>query len=198
MRGALIVVLLAACSPEIAPGTYLCGPEGLCPEGQACNGPDNVCVLPGAVQPFACGEDATEVEPNDGFATAQPVLAGNLACVSRVVEILGCSQDADGEDWFAVEIPAVCVAVAVEARISFPIAFETLALELRDDTGAVVATAGACGRADPDDGDDQRCLEATVTPGGTYAVRVARGGEGNCGGRCAHNRYTLNVQLTTP
>lgn len=195
----LLVVVLAAtaCTPEIVPGAYLCGPEGACPDGQACDGPTNICVLATAVQPFACGE-LTETEPNDGLATAQPVLAGNLACVSRVAEVIGCSLDPDGEDWFAVEPPAVCTAVAVEARISFPIAFEALALVLLDDAGATVATAASCSQEDPDDGDDQLCLDAAVTPGRAYALRVTRSGALDCDGACSYNRYTLTVQLTTP
>ena len=74
MRAALsLIVLLAACSPEIVSGAYLCGPEASCPDGQECNGEDNVCVLPGGAKPFGCGDKITEVEPNDVGAKAQKI-----------------------------------------------------------------------------------------------------------------------------
>src|SRR5690606_5891048 len=46
----LVLVAAGACSPEIAPGAYLCGPERACPEGQACDGPTNICVLTSGAQ----------------------------------------------------------------------------------------------------------------------------------------------------
>ncbi len=196
MRAAMFALALAACSPEIAPGSYYCGPEQACPEDQECDGPTNLCVLPSAAQPFACAPGA-ELEPNDSFANAQE-LATNLTCVSRVVEALGCEERNDGEDWFSFDVPGNCVAVAVDARLTFPIAFETLELELRDASGATLATGGACSNEAADDADDRRCLRQTVAAGGRYAVRIARSGAGTCEGACSHNRYTLNLQLITP
>jgi hypothetical protein len=43
----------------------------------------------------------------------------------------------------------------------------------------------------------RRCVDFTLTPGTKYAVKVLPTGEGNCNGACAHNRYTLSVQLAT-
>ena len=54
-------ILLVACTPTITPGSYLCGPEQLCPEGQACNGPDNVCVRAPNAQPFAKATTAATI-----------------------------------------------------------------------------------------------------------------------------------------
>ena len=34
--------------------------------------------------------------------------------------------------------------------------------------------------------------------GGSYGLLVKPNGQGNCGGACAYNRYTLSVQLATP
>jgi hypothetical protein len=200
MRAALVLGLgllaAGACTPDIAPGSYLCGPDQVCPDDQACDGPTNTCVLPSQVQPFACPTGATEAEPNNDATNAQRVV--NLTCVSRTAEVIGCAKDLDGEDWFQFDVPADCTTVGIDARLTFPLAFEVLALELRSDTGATLATGEACFQAEPDDGDEQRCLEHTLTPGGHYAIRIARTGEGVCGGACAYNRYTLTLQLETP
>jgi hypothetical protein len=191
----VLTSLLVACSPEIAPGAYLCGPEEACPDGLTCDGAKNLCVLPNQVTPFGCAA-GTEVEPNNALATAQQV--GNLACVSQPIELVGCAQESDSEDWFQFDTPATCTAVGVGARLTFPLAFEILALELIGTTGATIATGGACANQDADDGDEQRCLDQRLDPGGHYAIRVVRSGEGTCDGACAHNRYTLTLQLKTP
>jgi len=200
MRAAVVVVLAlaAACTPDIAPGSYLCGPERSCPEDQACDGVTNICVLPSQVQPFACPPpgETTEVEPNDDTVNAQ--LIANLACVSRTAEIVGCARDLDSEDWFLFDAPQGCTAVAVEARLTFPLAFEVLSLEVRGSTGLTIASGGDCAISDADDGDEQRCLDVPLTSGSRYALRVARSGVGTCGGACAHNKYTLTLQLKTP
>ena len=64
--GALAVVSGAACSPDIADGSFLCGPAGQCPPGFAC-GADGRCwrspidaALPDAALPDA-GKVAPEV-----------------------------------------------------------------------------------------------------------------------------------------
>ena len=151
---------------------------------------------PGAAQPFSCPQGGGETEPNDDAARAQSL--GALDCVSRVVEVAGCAAGSDREDWFAFEVPAACTSVAVDAGLAFVFAFEVLELELRAEDGTSVATGQACGFEIPDDGADNRCLNHPLTPGGRYALRVARSGEGDCGGDCAHNRYTLDVRLAAP
>jgi hypothetical protein len=198
MRSALLLCTLAACSPDIVPGSYLCGPERLCPDDQVCDGVTNICVLPNQAMPFACPPQSTmsEIEPNDSGTSAQQI--SNLACVSRSAELVGCAKDLDGEDWFQFDTPSDCTAVGVTARLTFPLAFEVLALDLRDANGAIIATGEQCPQSEPDDGDEQRCVEKTLTPGGHYAVRVSRTGESTCDGACAHNRYTLTLALETP
>lgn len=196
MRAAFLWIAFTACTPDIAPGSYLCGPEQVCPDDQACDGLTNTCVLPSQVRLFACPTDANEVEPNNAASSAQQVT--NLACVSPTAEVIGCSKDQDEEDWFQFNVPATCTTVGVEARLTFPLAFEVLSLELRNDSGAVLSTGDTCLQSEPDDGNEQRCLAMALTPGGRYAIRIARTGEGKCGGACAHNRYTLGIQLETP
>lgn len=189
-------LLLAACAPDIAPGAYLCGPEQVCPDEQVCDGVTNICVLRSQAKPFACPDMSTEVEPNDDTNNAQVI--PNLTCASRPAEVVGCTRDLDEADVFEFAVPAACTTVGVDLRLTFPLAFEVLGLELRDATGGVIATGTACPQAEPDDGDEQRCIEQTLTPGANYTVRVARTGEGDCGGACAHNRYRLTLQLETP
>ena len=92
-----------------------------------------------------------------------------------------------------------CTAVEVQARIVYPVAYQSLSLELWDLT---TNTAAGSDVACPDSIDDpaqvERCIELTVTPGGTYGLVVKPGGEGTCDGACAYNRYELSVQLATP
>lgn len=197
MRAAFFAFALAACSPEITPGTYLCGDEQLCPEGQACDGVTNTCELPNAARPFECGEEIDEIEPNDAFQSAQAV--GELKCVSRVAEVHGCTRkDGSPEDWFSFAVPGCTNTVRMTSRIAFPLSYEPLVLELVDPDGAAKATADICASDDKHDGDTEMCLDAQVTPNAQYAIRVTGSGTADCAGACAYNRYTLTMQLVSP
>lgn len=190
----LLLLALGACTPDIASGAYLCGPNATCPEGQVCNGPDNTCVF-GAALPFACEPDA-ETEPDD---TAQqgPMTALN-ECVSSPIVTANCMLDGDGSDWVRFTAPAVCTRVQVEARVTFPVAYESLGLELWDlDQNMMIGTDAECSSTG-EAGVDIRCMTVVLTPGGNYGINVKPTGEGTCGGTCAYNRYTLRLQLSTP
>ncbi|CAN5880382.1 hypothetical protein BH11MYX3_BH11MYX3_15040 [soil metagenome] len=188
----LAVSLIGACTPDIVPGAYLCGPDESCPERQVCNGADNTCVLPGAAVPFACGA-GNDVEPNDDAASALAI--PNLTCAGPLVQLVGCASGSDAEDWFAFDVPPNCNATVASLRLSYPIAFEQLSLRLASTEG----DAATCGvDSSRDDGSDQQCVTQNVTAGTHYTVRVARNGTGNCDGACAYNRYTLTLQLGTP
>lgn len=194
MRAALMIVAFtAACTPDLVPGTYFCGPEQLCPEGQLCNGDDNICVLPTAAQPFACAS-STEDEPNNAFAMAQPVLPG-ASCASLPAEVRGCTSATDGQDFYGFSTPAQCTTVSATARLTFPIAFQELAIRLVDDGGATVAEGTPCANDEPDDGDAKLCVDGNLAANKSYAVVVSATGEGTCDGACAYNRYRLTVQL---
>lgn len=197
MRRALLAMLvLAGCSPDIAPGSYLCGPEGLCPEGMKCNGPDNVCVLDTQAEPFSCDPDA-DPTGDDAPATAQTI--GELDCVSPVHEAVGCMSAGDAADWYAFSVPATCSAVQVEVTLAFPIAFEGLALHFATAGGAGAPVEMACPSSrSPDEGEALRCFEMALTPGGSYAIGVVPDGTGTCDRTCAFNRYRLRLQLATP
>lgn len=202
VKAAAFALVVAACTPDIAPGAYLCGPEESCPEGLACNAgvdmdpatPDNVCVVPGVAQPFACGVPDF---PDDDPATGR--IIANLSCVSPANESKGCLNDGDVGDWYQFDVPANCNAVQIEARLRFPVAFEPLAMQLATDGGAPMPADTPCsGTQQADDGEEIRCFKLTVTNGSHQAIGVVHSATDNCDGACAHNRYTLSVQLSTP
>jgi hypothetical protein len=188
-------LLVAACSPDIAPGAYLCGVEQLCPEGMACNGPDNTCVFAENALPFECGfpDPAGDDVPGAGH-----VITG-LNCVSPIRESRGCLFPNDPADWFELDVPNNCVAVQLEVRITFPLAFEHPALELATDGGVPERVDGPCASGlPPDDGETARCFKRVVENGSHHAIGVTHSGDFHCGGGCAHTRYRLEVQLSTP
>lgn len=188
---------LAACSADIAPGSYLCGPEGLCPEGQACNGPDNVCVSETTVQPFACGMKYEDVAGDDTPATGQP--QGELPCVSPVRVTQGCLPGGDAGDFYRFSTPPACTAVELRATLEFPIAFAAVGLQFATNDGPASAVEMPCPASQvPSEGHANRCFEMTLAPGSTYALGVALDGTDDCGGTCAFNRYVLDFALATP
>jgi hypothetical protein len=185
-----------ACTPDIAPGTYLCGPEGLCPEGQACNGPDGICVLAGQARPFECGMFGDP--PNDDTPATGTMLT-NLSCASVPFEARGCLRETDAQDFFQLDVPAACSAVRIEASVSFPIAFQPLALVLSTAGAAPAPVDTPCPpSALVSDGEDLRCVSQVVQPGGHYALGVVKGSGGDCGGACRNNRYIFRLRLTAP
>ncbi len=188
------MVVLGACTPEIVAGAYLCGPDESCPDGQACDGVTALCVAATSRQPFSCGDDLTEIEPNNGAGAAQTFPM--LNCASSLAEVRGCAPLDDAEDWFGFDVPATCATTIAHLRVASSIAWQTLGLQLSGPNGTFDATP-TCGEGYPDDGNVQICLDQEVTPGGHYTVRVAPTGEGDCDGACRFNRYSLGLQLGT-
>jgi hypothetical protein len=195
MRAAVIAIWAAACTPEISSGSYLCGPEQLCPEGQRCNGPDNVCVLASQAQPFACG-GADDPIGDDGPAGG-PLIA-DLTCVSTLREMKGCLREMDPADFFQLDVPAGCAAVQVEATVSFPIAFAPLRFRFASGTELADVETPCAASQMPVPGDDQRCFRMAVQPGAHHAIGLVRDGTDDCAGGCSYNRYTLRFRLSTP
>jgi hypothetical protein len=191
----LILLAVAACSPDIPSGTYLCGPEQSCPVDQACNGSDNTCVIAALAKPFACLPNQ-ELEPDNSPAMATDI--GALGCVSTVFSQKGCLAAGDANDWYKLTAPTGCTALAIDIRVNYPVAFEPLGLVLADAAGAQIATDGPCKTPSGNDADDERCIVQTITPGATYTFAVKPAGGGDCDGTCNYNRYTLAVQLETP
>ena len=195
MRAAILVLVVAACSPDIPSGSYQCGPDQACPGDQLCNGPDNTCIAPSLVQPFSCLAKE-EHEPDNTPATATAF--GNFDCVSLVYTVNGCLAAGDMQDWFKLTAPAGCAALEADIKISYPLAFETVGVVLADDSGAMVAPDAACKGTSGGAADEQRCIQKTITPGQSYTVEVVPAGGGDCDGACNYTRYTLQIQLTTP
>ncbi len=199
----LLVLTVAACTPEVVSGSYMCGPDRTCPEGQTCNGEfdeaaglqQETCVLESLARPFSC-VPKIDLEPDDTMD--QAFLIENLGCVSAPFVNDGCMLDAETADWVTFVAPSSCVAVAVEARLTYPIAYEDLGLELWDVTANVKLTTDEACKSNLDTGRERRCLDYTLVPGTKYAVKVTPTGNGTCDASCAYNRYTLTVQLATP
>jgi hypothetical protein len=194
MRAAILALGLAACSPDILSGSYLCGPEQSCPDGQACDGSNNTCVIASTAKPFACAA-SDEHEPDN--TPAQALDVGTFACVSTVFSEHGCLAAGDTQDWYTITAPTGCTAVAINIRVTYPIAFETIGVNLADANGTLIASDAPCVVAGTT-ADDDRCLLQTITPGSTYKIQVKPAGGGDCDGNCNFNRYTLAIQLQTP
>ncbi len=195
MRALLLISLLASCSADIAPGTYFCGPEQLCPDGMACNGVDNICTVPSQAQAFDCGIP----DRSDDDAPAQGLQLTPLDCVSGVRELKACLFADDPGDWFQFDVPGNCSAVQIEARLTFPIAFEPVGMQLSTEDGAPMNVDSDCALSTGDDaGSVSRCFEMTVSNGSHHAIGLIHSGTDNCDGDCAFNRYTLDLQLSTP
>jgi hypothetical protein len=195
MRAALFgLAALAACSPDIASGSYECGPNATCPGDQACDGPTNTCVIASTASAFACDSSLE----HDDNTPATGTTISQLSCVSAPFSQAGCLAANDGQDWYQFTTPSGCTALAVKISVAYPVAFEPLALLLSDATGAPIATDTAC-KSIPPGGEDSRCITQPLTVGTAYAIAVKPLGKGDdCDGTCNFNRYTLSVQLDTP
>jgi hypothetical protein len=191
MRAFILLLPLVACTPDVLPDTYKCGPDGLCPEGQQCNPADGRCVLPARIEPFACEPDLAS-EPDDTVETAFELVK---ECNAIATPIEACMTEGDPGDWYKFTVPADCANPMLDTRITFPIAFEQLGVELVDlATNATIATDAEC-PSGGEIGNEIRCLTAPLTAGASYGVHVAPTGDGDCDGDCAFNRYTVSVAL---
>lgn len=194
MRALAIILVAAACTPEVVSGSYLCGPNATCPEAQVCNGPDNICVNAITAAPYECAP-APDTEPDDQPANARMVVLG---CLGLPMQIDNCFFEGDRADWVSFVAPTTCGERAIDVRVTFPIAFERVGLELWDlDANERIAQDAECPIA-PVEGEDVRCLQANVVAGRSYGVQVLPTGVDDCDGGCAYNRYILGMQLTLP
>jgi hypothetical protein len=193
VRAVFATLLLTACSPEIAPGTYACGPEELCPEGMACDRTTALCE--NRPQEFACGDRNPDVPGDDSPATAQSF--GELQCVSLVQERRSCLPLGDAGDFFEFTVAPSCTASHVKARVTFPVAFQHVVLQLGKAGETPMTIETPCTTSDTDDGSDSSCLDAPVSAG-TYVLGVVPDGKGTCDNECRFNRYSVAVQIVTP
>lgn len=185
--------LITACSPDIAPGTYFCGPEKLCPPDLICHEPTFVCESAFDAEPFLCPEGTELAEPDNELATARnlPVSCGNTVLSAEN----GCLVSDETVDLFALDMPASCAGTAprLELQIRYPVAFRPLRLELLDANGVVLATSTLCTPELESAGTDWQCLSYAPTEAVLY-VRVGPDPEGpNCDGACDYNQYWLSI-----
>jgi hypothetical protein len=193
---ALALVFLAACSPDIVSGAYLCGPESMCPPDEACDGVTDSCVLASRAEPFAC-DDGTERAGDDTAASATQL--PNLDCVSVPASLDGCMPAGDGADWFKFSTPTVCSSIEAQVRVQYPVAYEHLSMQLWDiGMNTLVGSDIDCPKSSGDPAHVERCINLQVTPGHDYGIAIQPTADGSCDGACAYNRYYLTVQLATP
>ena len=195
MRALVVLLATGACSADIAPGTYFCGPDALCPDDMVCNGLDNICTVPSQAAAFDCDIP----DRSDDDAPAQGLQLSPLECVSGVRELKACLFAEDPGDWFQFDVPDNCTAVQIEARLTFPIAFEQVGIQLSTEGGTPVDVDAECTVSTGDDaGSLSRCFEMTVPNGTHHSIGLIHTGTADCEGECAFNRYTLSLQLSTP
>ena len=206
LRFAPLLLVFAACTPEVATGVYACGPDELCPDGLACSRDavnkdgehlvTGLCVAPGAVKQFACGQQHADVANDDSPATARTL--GDLDCVSTLREAKSCLPQNDTGDFYTLTVPANCPTGNLRAAVTYPVSWQRLVLQVAK-VGETPATVDVkCpGIQDDDNPLAKSCLDAPVSPG-NYVIGVIADGTGNCDGDCKFNRYTLGVQITTP
>ena len=198
IRGALALGLAAAlatgCSPDIANGTYFCGPERFCPPDQECDDPAWICESPTLARRFECPGGTEAAEPNDTLEAAEE--AGALTCGNQLFEERnGCVADRDDADLFGFDFRGPCVGddPHLEVRLRFPIAFVPLTVELLDAGGEVVAEGEPCTPSGDATGTERLCIDAPLEAD-RYYIRVRSVPDGpDCGGDCHHNQYTLDV-----
>jgi hypothetical protein len=185
------LLLFAACTPDVAPGTYDCGPSQACPPNLRCDGPTDTCVLPTTAHPFVCPAGTNLAEPDDDVAHANDI--GDAACGIASFSETGCIDKLADGDLVAFHPPAGCATVLVKLR--FPVGFMPLGFDILDDGGAVVARGAVT--IDIDESSQTHVdLQSPITGGRLYYVRVRPADDhrdGDCDGACAYNWYQLSI-----
>jgi hypothetical protein len=190
VRAAALAGVVAACSPEIADGAYYCGAQGLCPDGDKCNGPDNTCVLAGVALPFQCPTGATPNGSDSTPATAVPL--PGFTCVSTGYDAAGCLAPGGIADWVSFNAPTGCIAIAINVHVDFPLAWEPIQLQLLGSDGVTQIAAGsACSSELP--GDTATCLTTPGSDGEQYFLGFVPGD--NCDGKCDFNSYSYGIAV---
>jgi len=191
-----LVPLALGCEPYVADSAYFCGPNRLCPPGQACDDLTWTCDDPNAIRRFECPEGSEDAEPNDELANA--VDLGTLTCGQPLVSgRAACIPDKDDVDLYRFVLADACPRNNVASvGINFPAGFAPLVLEVLDESGAVVATGEVCTRDSLSNGLELVCADVPLTPQ-TYTIRVQPEiGKGtDCDGDCQYNWYELDLLL---
>jgi hypothetical protein len=189
-RLALLMLLVAACTPDITTMSYYCGEEAACPPELRCDGPTALCVYPEDVAVFECPAGTNDAEPDDDTASAADL--GTLGCGGVPFTDNGCIDAAGDLDHAALTMPASCDGT-LELRLRYPLAFLPLQVELLDASGDLVEAGTVCENADTS-AQVTTCLTASVVAGDPYVIRIRPADDAlDCDGACAFNRYTLSI-----
>jgi hypothetical protein len=186
---ALLFLALAACSPDINPGSYYCGPSEDCPPDLKCDGATDLCDLPATAGPFLCPAGTNANEPDNNMTTALDI--GVAGCGTQSYSDSGCIDKASDIDYVTFTAAAGCN--TIDVRLRAPVAWATPTVELMDDTSAVIATGSGSGTID-DMGETALQLTGTITGGLRYYVRVRLAdGTPDCDGTCSYTWYQLSI-----
>jgi hypothetical protein len=178
---AVVIAVVAACTPDIASGTYFCGVEQACPPDQACNGTDNTCVTKGTQMPFSC-------------TSSNPVVPTFQGCVTAPLVVPDCLPAGQASSSYPFTTPTGCPTLAVELDVTYPLAFEQVDVQLWQGQN-MVASSASCNVPTAAGGSESRCLRASgIANGAVYTAVVSAAGR-DCGGACNFNRFELSVQL---
>ena len=187
-RGALAGLLgLAACSPDVYPGTYFCGPELFCPPDQVCDPSSERCSEPDEVEPFACPEGSEASEPDDELAEARAL---TLGC-SIGTEFEGCIADGQDVDVVRLTIPANCIGGRIELNLRSGLALATLAPSMTDGAGAALPMT-SCTAFPATEADVNECIALNDVPAEIF-VHLGLAPGADCDGECAFNRYAVSA-----
>lgn len=184
-----------ACTPDIGPGTYWCGPERHCPPDQACNDNTFTCEEERTAERFSCPVDSETYEPDGDIATARdmgPVVCGN----TLIGGVVGCIAAAGNVDLYRFELDTSCGGADphLEAKVNFPIGLVGLQVELLDSAGTVVTSGELCTESLNLSGKERVCLDASLTQG-VYYLRIQVAADApDCNGDCHNNQYVLDVR----
>ena len=105
----------AACSPDIASGAYLCGPQAAVPAGRGVRRRDRHVRAHVGREPFAC-DTGTEHAGDDTPATAQPDSAARVRLAALSATAAACRSATPRTGSRSRRRPA-CTAVEVQARL---------------------------------------------------------------------------------
>lgn len=186
-RCLLAACALGACSPDVYPDTYLCGPELYCPPDQACDPTREMCTQPEEVTPFACPAGTEAREPDDALDEAGEV---TLGC-GMGTEFEGCISDGDDVDVVRLQVPAGCVGGRLEFNLRYALALAPLRPELTDAEGAPLAL-GECTAFQGNLGDATACAAIDDVPAEVY-LHLALEPGADCDGECPYNRYAVSA-----
>ncbi len=205
MARGIAIALLAlgglgvGCTPDIPSGTYYCGPERYCPPDQMCDEPSYTCVASPLAHSFSCPEGSERDEPDDDLASARDLGTASCSVVSLLTGASRCIDDAGDADYYTFDDPVTCSEDhRIAITVHYPVALMPLAVDLLDADGAVVATSELCTPEPNFTGEDSSCVVEPPEPQ-RYYVRVAAAPDApDCGGDCAYNQYTLDINFLVP